>query len=87
MRRYANRRDANEPEIVEALRKVGASVMQLNEFDLLVGFRGNDYKIEIKAAKGKLTDSQKKFDEWNGSPLYICRTIDEAMGVILKRTT
>ena len=48
MRRYAARRDANEGEIVRALEKVGASVLRLHDIDLLVGFRGRNYLLEVK---------------------------------------
>jgi hypothetical protein len=49
--RYARRRDENEPEIVSALEAAGALVLRLNIDggpDLLVGFRGRLYLIEIK---------------------------------------
>ena len=37
--RYATRRDANEPDIIAALRKIGAEVEQFDEpVDLCVGW-------------------------------------------------
>ena len=80
---YAKRRDANEPEIAEALRAHGASVMFLDKFDLLVGYRGNDFKVEVKTPKGPLTESQKEMIEtWKGSPLYVARSVDEALAIM-----
>lgn len=55
MRRYGavGRRDANEPEIVDELRAIGATVKKLHEpADLLVGFRGENHLLEVKLPKG-----------------------------------
>lgn len=51
----ARARDGNEPGIVLALRAVGASVSRLNETgapDLLVGFRGRTFLLEVKRPLG-----------------------------------
>jgi len=64
---YAQRRDINEPEIVEALRRVGAYVQQMDKsagFDLLVCFNDSYevwkllrhsqfFVIEVKNTNGK----------------------------------
>ena len=59
---YAQRRDINEPEIVDALRSVGAYVQQMDKsagFDLLVGYASRYffgwrwYIIEVKNTNGK----------------------------------
>ena len=65
--------DANQTEIVKALRDVGASVQSLASVgkgvpDLLVGWRGQNYLIEVKdgakqACKQRLTPDQV---EWHG---------------------
>jgi|GEM_PF-5567154 len=52
MRRSA-RIDRNQPEIVEALRKLGASVQPLHTAhdgipDLLVGYQGRNFLLEVK---------------------------------------
>lgn len=52
-RRYAAKADANQAEIVAALRSIGASVETLHAVgrgvpDLLVGFRGRNWLIEVK---------------------------------------
>jgi len=58
--RRAARVDANQAEIVEALRSVGAAVQSLAAVgrgvpDLLVGFRGKLYLLEVKMPGEKLT--------------------------------
>lgn len=44
--------DANQPEIVKALRAIGAKVRPVHQlkdlFDILVGYNGNLFMIEIK---------------------------------------
>lgn len=75
------KRDANEQEIVQALRKAGASVYLLDQpCDALVGFRNRTYLAEFKGRKGKLTASQAKFaDEWRGQVPEILRSVDDAL--------
>ena len=80
--RYDAKRDANEPEIVEALEAVGASVVRLDDVDLVVGFRGVNYLMEIKTDKGKLNKKQAKFfRSWNGQ-VNIVRTRIQALRLI-----
>jgi len=77
--RYDARRDANEQEIIEALQAVGAKVMQLDEFDLLVGFRDQLYMLEVKTPQGRLNAKQARlFREWAGH-IWIVRSVDEAL--------
>ena len=77
MARRASRTDANQVAIVDALRKVGASVMPLHGVgmgcpDLLVGFRGVNLLVEVKdgdkvPSARRLTDMQTKWHiVWNG---------------------
>ncbi len=90
--RRAARIDANQPEIVQALRDVGGSVaitsMVGNGFpDIVVGYRGQNYLIEIKdgakpPSKRKLThDEQEWHDLWRGT-VHIANSIDEALAII-----
>ena len=68
----AKRVDANQKEIVNKLRAIGASIQDLSMVgkgcpDILVGFRCKNYLFEIKdgnkyASQRKLTDSEK---EWH----------------------
>lgn len=82
LHRYAKRRDENEPEIVRALRDIGASIKRLDDVDLLVGWRGRNFLLEIKTAKGPLKSSQEDMVRtWRGQ-YEIVRSIDEALRVI-----
>ncbi len=64
--------DANQREIVQALRAIGASVVSLAPMgggvpDLLVGYRGANWLLEIKGDRGKLTSAQMEFHAaWRG---------------------
>ena len=79
--------DANQAEIVADLRKVGASVLLLHEVgsgcpDILVGFRGTNYLIEIKTKTGMLTFPQWELHhDWRGQ-VAIARTSEEALCII-----
>jgi len=84
-------RDANEAAIVATLRQIGASVIRLDEpCDLIVGYRGRNYLIEIKAPLGpkggasraSLTPKQRVFfRDWQGQA-EIARTATEALAAI-----
>jgi hypothetical protein len=70
--RYALRVDANQDAIVSALRSVGANVWIIGlPVDLLVGFRGHTFLVEVKTtSKKRLTDLQADFFEsWTGGTL------------------
>lgn len=66
--KYKNKRDGNEPEIIDELRAHGFSVYPMDQpLDLLVGFRGRTYLVEVKMPKAKLTKTQEEFLEgWRG---------------------
>ena len=72
MRRNA-RIDKNHPEVVEAFRKLGCSVLSLAPLgrgipDLLVAIGGVTWLIEIKSKKGKENDLQLEWAEnWRGA--------------------
>jgi len=79
--------DANQAEIVDALRKVGATVLHLHEVgegcpDIVAGFRGVNYLIEIKTIKGKINRMQREWHYlWRGQ-ICVVRTVDEALEAI-----
>lgn len=85
--RRAARTDANQTEIVAALRQVGATVQLLHTVghgcpDLLVGFRGQNYLFEIKTAKGKMTGDEPEWHlAWRGN-VHIVRSVDAALAAI-----
>lgn len=71
MRRYAARRDQNEPDIVEALEAIGCDVLKATDVDLIVGRHGVNYLIEVKrpkrATESRLRPIQKRLrDSWKG---------------------
>lgn len=82
-----NKQDRNAVEIVSALRAVGATA-RFVEFqhgqagcpDILVGWKGQTYLMELKVRKGRLSDAQKKFHaEWQGPPILVIRSVSEAL--------
>jgi hypothetical protein len=76
--RYAARVDANQEQIVSALRAAGAYVWIIGlPVDLLVGYKGHSFLMEIKTdSRKRLTKLQADFFEnWMGGTL--CR-IDNA---------
>lgn len=86
------RQDANQPEIVAALQYVGATVQVLSAVgqgcpDILIGWKGQNYLVEIKnpdKPKGdqKLTPDQVKWHGWWTGQKAIARTFEEVMTII-----
>lgn len=82
--------DANQSTITATLRQVGATVVDLSAVgkgvpDLLVGFRGTTFLIEVKNVKGKnktTPDQDIFYAWWRGAPAIIVRTADEALQAI-----
>lgn len=92
MARRAAAVDANQPEIVAALRKAGAVVQHLHMVgqgcpDLLVGFRGKNYLLEIKdgskpPSARKLTKDEAAWHiQWPGT-VSIVNNADEALAAV-----
>jgi hypothetical protein len=83
--RLAARVDANQEQIVSALRAVGAYVWIIGlPVDLLVGFRGHTFLVEIKStSKKRLTGLQADFFEnWSGSTLARIDSPEAALHMI-----
>lgn len=87
--RRAAKTDANQAEIVAALRAIGATVQPLHSVgdgcpDLLAGFRGRNLLIECKMPKtGKLTADQV---EWHGGwkgQVAVVEDVDAALAVVI----
>lgn len=87
MPKYAARTDANQAEIVRTLRAIGATVQDLSAVgrgcpDLLVGWRGQNFLLEVKTERGKMTPDEATWHElWNGD-VAIVRSDDDALRVI-----
>lgn len=83
--RHNPKRDAAEPEVVTALKQCGFSVERMDKpVDLLVGFRGRCWLIEVKSSdKGygkRLNENQQKFsDGWRGPAVVILRSAQDAI--------
>jgi hypothetical protein len=77
--------DANQEQIVSALRAANAYVWIIGlPVDLLVGYKGNVYLLEIKdGPKKKLTKLQLDFfDKWTGAHLHVVTSPDDALKII-----
>ena len=83
--------DANQVSITKGLRKFGASVKPVHTVkgfvDLVVGFKGKNYLLELKdpdqvPSKQKLTVGETKFQQdWVGQVATV-KTLEEAIEVI-----
>ena len=84
--RRAARTDANQAEIIESLRKIGARVYYIKEpVDLLVGFRNKSVLLEVKVEGGRITKQQARFiAEWNGCPCHLVRDSREAVEIVVE---
>jgi hypothetical protein len=83
--RYAARVDANQDQIVSALRAAGAYVWIIGlPVDLLVGYHGHTFLVEIKSgSKKRLTALQADFfDNWSGSTLCRVDSPESALRMI-----
>jgi hypothetical protein len=78
--------DANQVEIVQALRRCGCTVQVLSDVgkgcpDLLVSHRGLLFMVEVKdgekpASKQNLTPDEKEWHaQWYKSPVFILRSL------------
>lgn len=82
------RRDRNHRAIREGLRQVGADVVDLGDVgdsvpDLMVGFRGRTYLLEIKSEGGRLSPGQSAFlERWRGGPAVVVWSLEDALRAI-----
>jgi len=80
--------DANHTEIVAQLRQIGATVVDLAKVgkgcpDLLVGWRGKTYLMEIKTKTGHMRATQEQFfRSWTGGYIAVVRSFDDAYSVL-----
>jgi hypothetical protein len=90
--RRASRTDRNQPEIVSALRRLGASVEHIHTLgrgvpDLLVGYRGRNLLVELKdgelpPSKQALTEDEARWhSEWKGE-VVIIRSVSDLLGLL-----
>lgn len=92
--RTKSRVDANQEEIIQALRSAYASVQPLHTVgngvpDLLVGYRGRNFLFEIKdgnkfPSHQKLTPHQEKWHlEWRGQVIVV-NSVKDALVKLIK---
>lgn len=90
--RRAARTDANQTEIVSALRGVGCSVQPLHAVgggvpDLLVGKGGTNFLVEVKDGRKppsarQLTPDQRAWhDAWRGN-VAVVSSVEEALTLV-----
>jgi len=92
---YARRIDDNQNEVVAALRKIGATVRIITQGDglpdLLVGFQGRTYLMELKdgnkpPSARRLTEAEEKFHStWAGGSLYIVTSAQQAVDILMAK--
>lgn len=78
--------DRNHAAIVDAFRRLGWSVQSLATIgkgcpDLVIAKPHVTALVEVKAAKGKLTEDQVQWlARWSG-PVYVVRTLEDVVAV------
>ncbi len=83
----AKRVDSIQRQITKSLRKLGISVLVLSNVghgcpDLLLGYAGHNYLVELKCGKNELTSFEKRFfDEWHGQ-VDIVHNLDEVLQLL-----
>jgi len=93
-RKYACKTDRNQQEIMDAFRKLGATVQDLSACgkgvpDLLVGYNGLNYLCEVKdhlkpPSARKLTPDQMAWHgEWLGQ-VCVVETVEDVEKIIKK---
>ena len=89
--KHRNKTDTNQAEIVQALRDVGAMVFLIGQpFDLLVGFRGELFLLEVKNPRGrnKLGASQEADIlalSLVGVEVSVVRSVEEAINSLVDK--
>lgn len=90
--RRAARTDANQAEIIAALRKAGAGVVDMSAVgegcpDLLASYRGEWFLIEVKSDKQppsrrKLRPTQRDWHAQHSAKVHVVKDVDEALRAI-----
>jgi len=80
-----HRTDLNQPDIITALKRIGATVYVIGRpVDLLVGYRSHNYLLECKnlGGRNKKTPAQEDFfRDWKGQ-VRICHSAEEAIKLV-----
>ena len=97
--RRAAKVDSTQTAIVDALRAAGATVQSLATVgggvpDLVVGFRGRTWLLEVKTPRGKrdpkpsptTAEQDRWFAVWRGDPVRIVTSATQALEIIGAKT-
>ena len=94
--RRAAKIDANQPEVVAGLRKIGAVVTPLHRVgegvsDLLVSFRQRWLVMEVKdgslpPSRRELTTDQKRWIAAQRAPVYVVNSPQDAIDICMRIT-
>ena len=91
MPKHAARADANQPEIVECLRRLGYLVAHTHTLgrglpDIIVSGYHHGLNVqallwvEIKTERGSFTmDEERFFLEWDGQPVIVARSVTDVL--------
>jgi len=84
--KWARRVDGPQAEIVSALRRIGVSVFDASRAgsgfpDLVCGYRGRTWLLEVKADGGSLTPAQEEFHRSFRGEAYIIRSVSDAINL------
>lgn len=83
--------DQNHKAIVDAFRRMGASVLSLAPLrktgapDLVVGIRGLTFLVEVKKPKDDPRPAQREWHaQWRGSKVQVVHSPDEAAALLAR---
>ena len=87
MTRRAARVDANQPEIVDAVRRVGGYWMPTwrhgsGTCDGFVWHHGIWFPVELKIKGGRFTDDEIRVHDECPATIYVIRSVDEMMQLL-----
>lgn len=91
MRRHVHRPDGNQAGLVDLAERLGASVAITSQVgdgfpDLVIGFQGRNYLVEVKVPGGKLRPKQTDFIRtWRGHPVAVIDNGDDLVRLLLSR--
>lgn len=89
MRRHVHRPDGNQDGLVSLARRLGAKVTITSQVgdgfpDLVIGFQGRNYLVEVKQPGGTLRPKQKDFIAgWRGQ-VAVVDNGDDLVRLLLK---
>lgn len=86
--RRKRRVDSNQSAIVAALRAAGCSVEVLSDVgrgvpDLLAGFEGQNFLLEVKRPGEELNKDQAHWFRWWGGQTAVVHSAEDALTVVL----